>query len=222
MNAFVVVDNVTPRLPGIFAFVVQLLAEAEGHAAPALKVIVTGRAGIHASAIKVEVAARHAFLWVVGLRAVPQAFAVTALAIGGAALRLAGSWTDCEKIKSNRILQDSPAKHDHKSLTSNHTLSYLAWRPSFQRGTHQAQKSASSPLSNCKLQILIIFLKCVAIHSSLMLIFKNRTSSFPVFSAQHWEAPRSALVMPTLLLKPRGEEIHAVPAFQAGTGSFLV
>lgn len=97
VNTFVVVDNVTPRLPGVFAFVVQLLAEAEGHAAPALKVIVTGRAGVHASAIKVEVAARHAFLGVVGLRAVPQAFAVTALAIGGAALRLAGSWTDCEE-----------------------------------------------------------------------------------------------------------------------------
>jgi len=97
VNAFVVVDNVTPRLPGVFALVVQFLAEAEGHTTPPLKAIVTGRAGVHAFAFKVEVAASHAFFRVVRLRAVPKTFAVTAVTVRGAALGLAGSWTNCEE-----------------------------------------------------------------------------------------------------------------------------
>lgn len=97
MNAFVIVDDVTSRLPGIFAFVVQFLTEAEGHTTPPLKAIVTGGAGVHAFAFKVEVAASHAFFRVVRLRAVPKTFAVTALAIRGAALGLAGRWTNCEE-----------------------------------------------------------------------------------------------------------------------------
>lgn len=99
MNAFVIVDNVTARLPGIFAFVVQFLAEAEGHTTPPLEAIVTGWAGVHAFAFKVEVAASHAFFRVVWLRAVPKTFAVTALTLGGAALGLAGGWTNCEEKK---------------------------------------------------------------------------------------------------------------------------
>lgn len=101
MNTLVIVDNVTPRLAGVFAFVVQLLAEAEGDAAPALEAIVTGGAGVHAFAFQVEVAARHAFLRVVGLRAVPKTLAVTALTVRRAALGFAGRWTNCgeKKIK---------------------------------------------------------------------------------------------------------------------------
>lgn len=97
MNTLIIVDNVTPRLPGIFAFVVQFLAEAEGHTTPPLEAIVTGWAGVHAFAFKVEVAASHAFFRVVRLRAVPETFAVTALTIRGAALGLAGRWTNCEE-----------------------------------------------------------------------------------------------------------------------------
>lgn len=97
MNALVIVDNVTPRLPGVFAFVVQFLAEAEGHTTPPLEAIVTGWASVHAFAFQVEVAASHAFFRVVGLRAVPKTLAVTALTIGGAALGLAGSWANWEE-----------------------------------------------------------------------------------------------------------------------------
>lgn len=97
VHTLVVVDNVAPRLPGVPALVVQLLAEAEGHTAPPLKAIVTGRAGVHAFAFQVEVAASHAFFRVVWLRAVPETFAVTALTIRGAALGLAGRGTDCEE-----------------------------------------------------------------------------------------------------------------------------
>lgn len=95
MNTLVVVDNVTPRLPGVFALVVQLLAEAEGDAAPALEAIVPGRARVHAFAFQVEVAASHALLGVVGLRAVPETLAVTALTVRRAALGLAGRRTNC-------------------------------------------------------------------------------------------------------------------------------
>lgn len=101
VNTFIVVDNVTARLPGILAFVVQLLAEAEGHTSPPLKAVVTGWAGVHASAFQVEVAASHAFLGVVGLCAVPETLAVAALTIRGAALGLAGRWTNCEKRRGN-------------------------------------------------------------------------------------------------------------------------
>lgn len=97
MDTFVVMDNVTPRLPGIFAFVVQFLAEAEGHTTPPLKVIVTRWAGVHAFAFKVEVAASHTFFRVVWLRAVPETFAVTALTISDAALGLASRGTNCEE-----------------------------------------------------------------------------------------------------------------------------
>lgn len=56
--------------PGVLAFVVQILAEAEVHAAPVLEVIVRGRAGLHAPAIQVEVATGHALGGVVGLGAI--------------------------------------------------------------------------------------------------------------------------------------------------------
>lgn len=66
----------------------QVLAEAEVHAAPVLEVVVGGRAGLHASAVQVEVAAGHALGGVVWLRAVAQTLAVTAEALSSAAVRL--------------------------------------------------------------------------------------------------------------------------------------
>lgn len=86
MHALVVVDDVTPRLPGVLALVVQLLAEAEGDAAPALEAVVAGGAAVHAPPVQVEVAAGHALAGVVGLRAVAEALAVAALPVRRAAL----------------------------------------------------------------------------------------------------------------------------------------
>lgn len=95
MDALIVVDDVAARLAGAPALVVQLLAEAEGDAAPALEAVVPGWARLHARPVQVEVAARHAPLRVVGLRAVPEALAVTALPVRRAALGLAGRWANC-------------------------------------------------------------------------------------------------------------------------------
>lgn len=71
-DALVIVDDVLVAAlsPGVLAFVVQVLAEAEVHAAPVLEVVVRGRAGLHAPAIQVEVATGHALGGVVGLGAV--------------------------------------------------------------------------------------------------------------------------------------------------------
>lgn len=80
--------------PRVLAFVVQVLAEAEVHAAPVLEVVVRGRAGLHTRAVQVEVAAGHALGGVVRLRAVAQALAVTAEAFSGTAVRLADGGAD--------------------------------------------------------------------------------------------------------------------------------
>lgn len=53
--------------PRVLAFVVQVLAEAEVHAAPVLEVVVRGRAGLHAPAVQVEVSTGHTLGGVVGL-----------------------------------------------------------------------------------------------------------------------------------------------------------
>lgn len=96
MHTLVVVDDVAAGLAGVLALVVQLLAEAEGDTAPALEAVVPGGTGVHAAPVQVEVAAGHALAGVVGLRAVPQALAVAALPVRGAALGLAGRGTDCQ------------------------------------------------------------------------------------------------------------------------------
>lgn len=96
VHALVVVDDMAARLPGVLALVVQLLAEGEGDAAPALEAVVPGGTGVHTPPVQVEVAAGHALVGVVGLRAVPQALAVAALPVRCAALGLAGRGTDCE------------------------------------------------------------------------------------------------------------------------------
>lgn len=87
-DALVVVNDVlvAARLPGVPAFVVKVLAEAEVHTAPVLEVVVGRRAGLHAPAVQVEVAAGHTLGGVVGLRAVAQALPVAAQAFGGAAV----------------------------------------------------------------------------------------------------------------------------------------
>lgn len=72
--------------PGVLAFVVQVLAKAEVHAAPVLEVVVWGRAGLHAPAVQVEVATGHALGGVIGLGAIAQALAVAAEALRGAAV----------------------------------------------------------------------------------------------------------------------------------------
>ena len=95
VDTLVVVDDVAARLAGALALVVQLLAEAEGDAAPALEAVVPGWARLHARPVQVEVAARHAALRVVGLRAVPEALTVTALPVRRTALGLAGGWANC-------------------------------------------------------------------------------------------------------------------------------
>lgn len=70
MNTLVVMDNMASRFPGILALVVQLLAEAEGHATPPLEAVMLGRAGLHTLAIKEKVTASHTLFRIVGLRAV--------------------------------------------------------------------------------------------------------------------------------------------------------
>lgn len=95
-DAPVVVDDVlVAALPArVLAFIVQVLAKAEVHAAPVLEVVVGWRAGRHTPAIQVEVAAGHALGGVVGLRTVAQALAVTAETFSGTAVGLTGGRAD--------------------------------------------------------------------------------------------------------------------------------
>lgn len=85
--------------PRVLAFVVQVLAEAEVHAAPVLEVIVRRWAGVHTPAVQIEVAAGHALGGVVGLGAVAQALTVAAEAFGGAAVRLTDGGADWRERK---------------------------------------------------------------------------------------------------------------------------
>ena len=108
-DALVIVNDilVAARPPRVLARVVQVLAEAEVHAAPVLEVVVWGRAGLHAPAIQVEVAAGHALGGVAGLGAVAQALAVAAEALGSAAMRLTdgrADWREREDTAGQRLV----------------------------------------------------------------------------------------------------------------------
>lgn len=87
-DAPVIVDDILVATwhPGVLAFVMQVLAEAEVHAAPVLEVVVRGWAGLHAPALQVEVTAGHAPGGVIGLGAVAQTLTVAAEAFSGAAV----------------------------------------------------------------------------------------------------------------------------------------
>lgn len=100
-NALVVMNDilVAALSPRVLAFVVQVLAEAEVHAAPVLEVIVRRWAGVHTPAVQIEVAAGHALGGVVGLGAVAQALTVAAEAFGGAAVRLTDGGADWRERK---------------------------------------------------------------------------------------------------------------------------
>ena len=102
-DAPVVVNDilVATLSPGVLAFIVQVPAEAEVHAAPVLEVVVGGRAGLHAPAVQVEVATGHALGGVVGLGAVAQTLAVAAEAVGRAAVRLADGRTNWRERKNS-------------------------------------------------------------------------------------------------------------------------
>lgn len=100
-DALVVMNDilVAALSPRVLAFVVQVLAEAEVHAAPVLEVIVRRWAGVHTPAVQIEVAAGHALGGVVGLGAVAQALTVAAEAFSGAAVRLTDGGADWRERK---------------------------------------------------------------------------------------------------------------------------
>lgn len=75
--------------------VVQLLAEGEGDAAPALEGVVVAGAALHAVALVAEAAARHAVAGRAGLGAAAQALLVAALVVPGAGSVFALDGTHC-------------------------------------------------------------------------------------------------------------------------------
>lgn len=73
----------------LLALVVELLAEAEVDAAPALEGVVSRWASVHAGVIVHVIAAGHTLAGVVGLQAAAQTLFMTALVVPGAGTVLA-------------------------------------------------------------------------------------------------------------------------------------
>lgn len=86
-----------------FASVVQILAEGEGDAAPALVGEVVVGAAFDAVAVVLEAAARHAVTGRVGLRAATKALVVAALVVPGAGAVFTLDRTHCRREKKNRV-----------------------------------------------------------------------------------------------------------------------
>ena len=100
-----VVDDVLVAVGGlvVLASVVEILAEGEGDAAPALVGEVVVGAALHAGALVLEAAAGHAVRGRVGLQAAAQALVVAALVVLGAGSMFTLNGAHCSRERGSTV-----------------------------------------------------------------------------------------------------------------------